>query len=88
MALLKLSEMGLPAGEVPAALLAFNVGVEVGQVLFVASLLLINWVVNNTFKLSGFNFVNAQRRIEKSLPLGVGSVAMLWTIERLPWVFS
>jgi hydrogenase/urease accessory protein HupE len=33
-----LSEIGLPQTEIPAALLFFNVGVEVGQVLFVALL--------------------------------------------------
>ncbi|MGF1528911.1 MAG: HupE/UreJ family protein [Candidatus Competibacterales bacterium] len=31
-----LLEVGLPVGEVPLALLAFNVGVEVGQLLFIA----------------------------------------------------
>jgi len=83
-----LSEMGLPAGEVSAALLAFNVGVEVGQLLFVASLLLVYWVVHNTLKISGINLVNARRRLEKSLSLAVGSVAMVWTLERMPGLFS
>jgi hypothetical protein len=34
-----LRETGLPAGEVPLALLAFNVGIELGQIAFVAIVL-------------------------------------------------
>ena len=34
-----LHEVGLPAGHIPLALLAFNVGVELGQLLFVATVL-------------------------------------------------
>jgi hydrogenase/urease accessory protein HupE len=36
-----LSGIGLPAGEVPLALAAFNVGVELGQLAFVAAILLL-----------------------------------------------
>ena len=35
-----LAEVGLPAHEIPAALFSFNVGIEVGQLLFVAVVLL------------------------------------------------
>ena len=34
-----LSEIGLPAGHIPVALLFFNLGVEIGQLLFVAVVL-------------------------------------------------
>ena len=34
-----LSEIGLPAGHIPVALLFFNLGVEIGQLLFVAAVL-------------------------------------------------
>ena len=34
-----LAEVGLPQGEIPLALLAFNVGVELGQLAFVAAVL-------------------------------------------------
>ena len=34
-----LSEIGMPAGHIPEALLFFNVGVEAGQLLFVAVVL-------------------------------------------------
>lgn len=35
-----LLEVGLPAGEIPLALLTFNIGIELGQLLFVAAVLL------------------------------------------------
>ncbi len=35
-----LSEIGLPAGEIPSALFAFNVGIELGQLAFVGAALL------------------------------------------------
>ena len=34
-----LSEIGLPEGQIPLALLFFNVGVEIGQLLFIAAML-------------------------------------------------
>jgi hypothetical protein len=34
-----LREVGLPAGDVPLALFAFNLGIEIGQLAFVATLL-------------------------------------------------
>jgi hydrogenase/urease accessory protein HupE len=35
-----LAQVGLPAGEIPLALVSFNTGIEVGQLLFVGALLL------------------------------------------------
>lgn len=40
-----LSEIGLPEGDIPLALLAFNLGVEAGQPTFVASVLLVLFVL-------------------------------------------
>jgi hypothetical protein len=36
-----LSEVGLPQNAIPVALLFFNVGVEVGQLLFIASVFMV-----------------------------------------------
>ena len=36
-----LNEAGLPAGEIPLALLSFNIGIELGQLAFVAAVLLL-----------------------------------------------
>jgi hypothetical protein len=39
-----LAEIGLPHGEIPLALFSFNVGVELGQLAFIAVVLLLNYV--------------------------------------------
>jgi hypothetical protein len=70
-----LGEIGLPQTEVPAALLFFNVGVEIGQLLFVAAVLLLARLL---------------RAIRLPLPAagrvlfvyGIGTVASFWAIER------
>ena len=40
-----LADIGLPQGEIPAALLFFNVSVEIGQLIFVAAVLLLAWML-------------------------------------------
>ena len=76
-----LSEIGLPPGEIPVALLSFNVGVEIGQLLFVAALLTLA---------AGF------RRLLREPPAWVGAgaayavgvVATFWFMERVATIFS
>ena len=71
-----LSEVGVPAHEVPLALLMFNVGVETGQVLFVVGVVAA---------------LAALRRLPLSLPqgswrlapYGIGTLAAYWTIQRV-----
>jgi hydrogenase/urease accessory protein HupE len=71
-----LSEIGLPAGHIPVALLFFNVGVEVGQLLFVGAVL------------SFVALVRLRRRPLRHWaglvpPYLIGSVAMFWVIQRV-----
>ncbi len=40
-----LADVGLPQAEIPIALLFFNVGVEVGQLIFVGAVLALRWVL-------------------------------------------
>lgn len=40
-----LADVGLPQAEIPIALLFFNVGVEIGQLLFVAVVLALRWLL-------------------------------------------
>jgi len=71
-----LSHAGLPPGDVPLALLFFNIGVELGQLAFVAAVLLL---------------IRASRAFMKSLPpraellpaYAIGSLAAFWLIQRL-----
>ena len=71
-----LSEVGLPAGHIPAALLFFNVGVEIGQLLFVAVVLSLAAL----FRLAR----NPLPRWAAVAPAYlIGSLAMFWVIERV-----
>jgi len=71
-----LSEIGLPEGHIPLALLFFNLGVEAGQLIFVGAVL---------------SIVAAVRHAHLALPAwaarvpayAIGSVAMFWTIQRV-----
>ncbi|MGH7893353.1 MAG: HupE/UreJ family protein [Candidatus Binatia bacterium] len=70
-----LAEAGLPHGEIPLALLAFNVGIEVGQALFVVVVLALRALCRPlTTRAPGWVL---------RVPVYVmGSVAALWWIER------
>ena len=71
-----LSEIGVPQHEVPLALFMFNVGVETGQLLFIAVVLsLIALLKRLPFP--------APQGAWRLLPYGIGSVAAFWTIERV-----
>ncbi len=84
-----LADIGLPQSEIPAALLAFNIGVEIGQVLFVACVLLIFWLTTQGLKVLTINSENWTKKIEKPIAYTVGSVTMFWTIERVSgfWIY-
>ncbi|MFD2159041.1 HupE/UreJ family protein [Rubritalea tangerina] len=71
-----LSEIGLPQSAIPMALLSFNIGVELGQLAFVAVLV------------GGYHLV---RRLPLRMPdwsryvapYAIGSVAAFWVLERV-----
>ena len=70
-----LSDIGLPANAVPAALLFFNIGVEVGQILFICVLLAAGWAVLRMLPSSD----KVWRRV---IPVLIGIMAGFWTVER------
>lgn len=80
-----LGETGLPQTEIPAALLFFNVGVELGQILFVAAVILIYQFV----RLVGKRFLDRDLSIDALRPLqapaayAVGILASYWMLERV-----
>ena len=75
-----LSEIGLPQLDIPLALLSFNVGVEIGQLLFVAAVFALFAVARQI-----------KRRIDlphpawvwRVAPYAIGSVSSFWLIQRL-----
>lgn len=71
-----LAEVGLPARAIPVALLFFNVGVEIGQLLFVVAAL-------GAMKFAARASSRWPRWAEPIPSYAIGSVAMLWVIERV-----
>ena len=75
-----LAEVGLPPLSIPLALLFFNVGVEIGQLIFIAAVLAV---------------IGAGRRIGRSLsltppgwlwrvpPYAIGGLASFWVVQRV-----
>ena len=75
-----LAEVGLPPSSIPIALLFFNVGVEIGQVLFVGAVLSVIAAVWHT----GQRLRLPQPRcLWRLAPYGIGGLASFWLIERM-----
>lgn len=89
-----LSEIGLPQTEIPAALLAFNVGVEIGQILFVAVIIGLVYLASKLIAAAGFaespgqaTHKNATQlvrlgNLEKPVAYMIGSITIIWTLQR------
>jgi hypothetical protein len=73
-----LSEVGLPEGSIPLALLSFNIGVEVGQLAFIALALAVALPIRR-------RWIRFPRGAELLPPYAIGSVAVFWVIQRLPF---
>lgn len=71
-----LADIGLPAHNIPAALLLFNVGVEIGQLLFVAAVLAL-------IRLSRFLPWRLERYGGWAAAYGIGTLASYWMLERI-----
>jgi hydrogenase/urease accessory protein HupE len=70
-----LAEVGLPAGEIPSALFAFNVGIEAGQLAFVGVLCAAGWVI-------GRLIARKPVWIELGPIYVMGSLSAFWCLER------
>ena len=68
-----LSEVGLPPNDIPLALLFFNLGVEAGQLAFVAVSLGV---------IAGIRNIRLPEWSRILPPYAIGSVAMFWVIQR------
>lgn len=79
-----LTDIGLPQTEIPTALLFFNVGVEIGQIMFVlASLALFLTGKIIVSMLREMTFSELLIRIQRPVGYVVGTLAMFWTMERV-----
>jgi hypothetical protein len=74
-----LSEIGLPQGDVPLALLFFNIGVEMGQLAFIVVILSVVAALQRLI------------RLPKAAPVAaayaIGTLATFWVFERLDGMF-
>jgi len=75
-----LAEVGLPQHAVPLALLFFNVGVELGQLVFVAAVLALGWV----WRRSALPVPAVGARVTAYV---IGTVSAFWAIERTAAIF-
>ncbi|MCP5180831.1 MAG: HupE/UreJ family protein [Pseudomonadales bacterium] len=74
-----LAEIGLPSGQFAASLLLFNVGIEIGQLLVILPMLILITVVHR---------LTASERAFTTYAWVMGSVAGMWTLDRIIGVFS
>jgi hydrogenase/urease accessory protein HupE len=75
-----LSEVGVPTQAVPLALLNFNVGVEIGQLLFIGAVLGIGWLVR-------FSVVRVPAGWRRVAAYGIGSMSAFWVVQRTVAMF-
>lgn len=71
-----LAEIGLPQGEVPTALLTFNLGVEAGQLVIVGVAMAAFWLLGKT-KLEWL------KPVQTISAYAIGAVASMWLVERV-----
>lgn len=74
-----LAEVGLPTAEIPLALFAFNLGIELGQLAFVALVLLVSWAATRLP-------VRWPRWVRAAPAYGIGTLAVYWFLERMAGV--
>jgi len=71
-----LGEIGLPHGQIPLALLAFNAGVEVGQLLFVGALFALGPLLRRLA-------VSPPAGWPAAAAYGIGGAASFWLLDRV-----
>jgi len=72
-----LTEVGLPQHAIPLALIFFNIGVELGQLLFVAVVLILAWLIYrlNQLKVMGW--------VKTAAVYSIGGISSFWLLERI-----
>ena len=75
-----LNEVGLPQSAIPVALLFFNVGVEIGQLLFIAAVFSVIALARQLARRIGMSQPVWAWRVP---PYVIGTVAAFWIIQRV-----
>jgi hydrogenase/urease accessory protein HupE len=72
-----LAEIGLPQQAITLALIFFNIGVELGQVMFVSAVVLLSYILET------FKHPKLQEKVEIVVVYGIGGLSTFWLIERV-----
>jgi len=75
-----LAEIGLPDGEIPLALLSFNLGIEAGQLVFVAAVLAVRALTRPAID-------RAPAWLVRVPAYGMGGLAVFWVLDRTAALF-
>jgi hydrogenase/urease accessory protein HupE len=75
-----LAEVGLPPLSIPIALFFFNVGVEIGQLLFIAAIFAVTTCVRWAARRLA---VRAPSWVWRIPPYAIGGIASYWVLERI-----
>ncbi len=78
-----LLEVGLPEGEVPLALFAFNLGVEAGQLMFIAMVLVLGALLGRLYPLLVAAVTRLGGRGLGAVSYAMGGLAAVWFVQRL-----
>ncbi len=77
-----LLDIGVPQGDVPLALFAFNVGVEAGQLIFIAAVLAAGLFLGRLGARAGPVLARGSAGLTTTV-YGVGALAAYWMIDRV-----
>jgi len=72
-----LAEIGLPNQAITLALIFFNIGVELGQLMFVATVVLV------ALLLQRLNYPRFMKKVEMFVVYAIGGISAFWMIERI-----
>lgn len=76
-----LAEIGLPQGDIPFALFSFNLGIELGQLLFIGLILIFKTLWRGSP-------LPHPRNAYRMTAYGIGSLSAFWFLERLSAIFN
>jgi len=76
-----LADIGLPEQAIPLALLFFNIGVEIGQLLFIGVIIALGWI----YKKLNLPYLKQWKIVSVYL---IGSLSIFWIIQRSTWLVN
>lgn len=78
-----LAEIGLPPGDIPAALLSFNLGVEAGQLAFILAVLALAALIGRILSTDLRHIQRPGHVGALVMGYGIGNVATVWLAQRI-----